>query len=114
MTKVREQLYEGMYILSAALSDEARGKAIDKLQAQIGEKGGEVKKVVDWGRRRLAYEMEGKREGHYFIFYFTSPTSAIDELWRDYHLNEDLIRWMTTTAEEVRETIEFKPLSIAQ
>ena len=114
MTKTREQLYEGMYILSAALSDEARGKAIDKLQAQIAEQGGEVKKVHDWGRRRLAYEIEGKREGHYFIFYFTCPTTAIDELWRDYHLNEDLVRWMTLTADEVRETIEFKPLGVAQ
>jgi small subunit ribosomal protein S6 len=114
MTKVREQLYEGMYILNAALSDEARGKAVEKLQNQITEKGGEIKKVLDWGRRRLAYDIDGKREGHYFIFYFQAPTQAIDELWREYHLNEDLIRWMTLTAEEVREAIVFKPLALAQ
>ncbi len=111
MTKTKEQLYEGMYILSATLSDDARTKAVDKLTAQIGEKGGEVKKVHDWGRRRLAYEIDDRREGHYYILYFSCPTSAINELWNEYQLNEDLVRFMTLEAEAVVEKIEFPSLA---
>lgn len=110
MTKQRDQLYEGMYILNAALSEDARGKAIGKLEAQIKEKGGEIHKTFDWGRRRLAYEIAGKREGHYFLLYFTASTQLIKELWKGYHLNEDLMRFMTVKAEEVPETLTFKSL----
>ncbi len=110
MTKNRSQLYEGMYILNAGLSEEARGKALDKLKEEISSNGGEIHKVHDWGRRRLAYEVEGKREGHYLLLYFTAPTACLKELWHGYHLNEDLLRFMTLQAENVPEEIKFKPL----
>jgi len=108
--KQKDQLYEGMYILSATLSDDARQKALDKITSGISERGGTVNKIHDQGRKKMAYEINGKREGHYYVIYFTAPTSAISDLWRDYHLNEDLIRFVTLTAEEVLEKIEFKPL----
>lgn len=111
MKKAREQLYEGMYILNAALSEDARKKAIEKLEGEITDKGGEIQKVIDWGRKRLAYEVNGKREGHYFLLYFTAPTSSIKELWEGYHLNEDLMRFMTVQAEVVPESLTFKSLA---
>lgn len=109
--KERKHLYEGMYIVSATLSDDARQKVMDKLQEQIVEAGGEVKKIIDWGRRRLAYEIAGKREGYYYIVYFDVPTAAVNELWREYHLNEDLVRFATLRTESVPERIEFKALN---
>ncbi|MBS0622255.1 MAG: 30S ribosomal protein S6 [Verrucomicrobia bacterium] len=110
MTKKKEQLYEGMYILNAGLSEEAKGKALEKLKEQIVSHGGKVEKVHDWGRRRLAYEIGGKREGYYYILYFVAPTEAKKELFREYSLNEDLLRYMTLQVEEVVDEIKFKPL----
>lgn len=112
MKKERNGLYEGMYILSATLSDESRKKAFDKITDGITQKGGEIQKIHDQGRRKLCYEIKGKREGHYYVLYFTAPTQAIIELWKDYHLHEDLIRFMTMRVETVLETLEFKPLKI--
>lgn len=106
----KSNLYEGMYILSATLSDDARQKALDKIQAGITGKGGEILKIHAQGRKRLAYEIDGHREGHYFVMYFNSNPKAVEELWKEYHLNEDLIRFMTLRAEKVLEKIEFKPL----
>lgn len=108
--KFKKNLYEGMFIVSSTLSDEARQKALDRVQTSITERGGEIKKVHDRGRSRLAYEIEGHKEGHYFLLYFDLPPSEVNDLWKDYHLNEDLVRFMTLRAEEVMETIEFKPL----
>lgn len=110
MQKERKHLYEGMYVISASLSDDARNKALDKIQTGITQRGGEVVKIHDQGRRRLAYEIEGHREGHYYIIYFELPTSGIAELWQEYHLNEDLVRFITLRADKVLEKIEFKPL----
>ncbi|MDR3624335.1 MAG: 30S ribosomal protein S6 [Chlamydiales bacterium] len=105
-----EGLYEGMYILSATLSEDARQKALEKIKTGILSRGGEILKLHEQGRRRLAYEINGRREGFYFLLYFTVKSPAIAELWREYHLNEDLIRFMTLRTESVMEKIEFKPL----
>ncbi|MBA3722801.1 MAG: 30S ribosomal protein S6 [Parachlamydiaceae bacterium] len=106
----RQNLYEGMYVISATLSDDARHKALDKIQTGITNHGGEIKKLHEQGRRRLAYDINGHRDGYYYLIYFTAPTSAISELWHEYHLNEDLIRFITLTTEKVMDRIEFKPL----
>lgn len=110
MSHKNKNLYEGMYIISATLSDDARHKALDRIQKGITERGGEVVKIHDQGRRRLAYEIDGHREGHYFVVYFNVQPEAVEELWQEYHLNEDLVRFITLRADKVLEKIEFKPL----
>lgn len=112
--KQKVNLYEGMFIISATLSDDARHKALEKIQKEITERGGEILKVHDQGRRRLAYKIGGHREGYYFLIYFNAPTSAIAEMWREYRLNEDLIRFVTMRTEQVMEKVEFKPVEISQ
>lgn len=114
MAEKKQQLYEGMYVISAKLSDDARRKALEKIEKGITDRGGKIVKVHDQGRRRLAYEIDKHREGHYYVLYFTINTSAIAELWREYHLNEDLIRFITLSADKVMEKIEFKSIEIAQ
>ncbi|HSX04423.1 MAG TPA: 30S ribosomal protein S6 [Rhabdochlamydiaceae bacterium] len=110
--KERRHLYEGMYILSATLSEEARKKALDKITSSISSKKGEIDRVFEQGRRKMAYEINGRREGYYYIIYFSAPTSIVADLWKEYHLNEDLIRFVTMRAETVPENMEFKPLVI--
>ncbi len=110
MTKQRTHLYEGMYILSATLSDDARQKALEKVSHGISSRNGQVHKVFDQGRKKLAYEINGRREGYYYLIYFSVPTGLMNEIWREYHLNEDLIRFLTLRTENVPEKIEFKPV----
>ncbi len=110
MPKSRQHLYEGMYILSATLSEEARKKALDKIIAGISFHAGEIHKTFEQGRRKLAYEIDGRKEGFYYVLYFSASSTSMSEMWCEYHLNEDLIRFMTLRAETVPEKIEFKPL----
>lgn len=110
MAKQRKHLYEGMYILSASLSDDARQKALEKITTGITGRNGEIHKVFDQGRKKLAYEINGKREGHYFLLYFSTFTNHLTEMQREYHLHEDLIRFLTLRTDAVPEKIEFKQL----
>jgi len=114
MAKERTALYEGMYILSATLSEDSRKKAFDKILNGVTEKNGKVEKLFELGRKKLAYEIDGKREGYYYVLFFSAPTSIIQELWKEYHLHEDLIRFQTIRVEKVQETLEFPLLKIAQ
>ncbi len=110
MSKEKSHLYEGMYILSATLSDDARQKALEKITHGITSRAGVIEKTFDQGRRKLAYEINSKREGYYYILYFSISTKVMNDLWREYHLNEDLLRFLTLRTESVPEKLEFKTI----
>ena len=114
MNQMNKNLYEGMYIISATLSDDARNKALDKIQKGITSREGEVLKIHEQGRRRLAYEINGHREGYYYLIYFNLAPVGISELWQEYHLNEDLVRFITLRTEKVLDKVEFKALEEQQ
>ena len=114
MKEHKPNLYEGMYVISATLSDDARNKAFEKIKKGITDRGGEVLKIHDQGRRRLAYDIDKHREGYYYLIYFNVVPSAITELWQEYHLHEDLIRFITLRTDAVLEKIEFKTIEEQQ
>ena len=112
MKQVKTHLFEGMYVLRPTLSDDAREKALKKVTTMIESLGGKFEKTIDWGRRKMAYDIKGCREGHYLILYFSLPTDTIDELIRENHLHEDLLRYMHINIDQIPEgnEIVFKPL----
>ena len=110
MSKKQPNLYEGMYILSAQLNEDARVKAFEKIKSAIAGYGGEIMKIHDQGKRRLAYALGPHREGYYYLMYFTVQPEAITELWEQYRLNENLVRFLTIRADKVLEELKFKQL----
>ncbi|MCP5505696.1 MAG: 30S ribosomal protein S6 [Chlamydiales bacterium] len=110
MSKQELRLYEGMYILNASLSEDALKKALERITKTIEESGGEIHKIHEMGRKKLAYEIDGHKQGQYFLLYFSVNPTLLEEMWKEYHLNEDLIRYVTMRAEKVLEKIEHKPL----
>lgn len=112
MKALQKHLYEGMYIWRSTLSDDAREKAIQKVTSLIESLRGTKEKVITWGRKKLAYEVKGCRDGHYTLIYFSLPAQAADELIRENHLNEDLLRFAHIAIDEVpeKDEITFKPI----
>ena len=108
--KQQPMLYEGMYIINAHLTDDARNRAFDKIKNAITSRGGEILKIHDQGKRRLAYEIQKQKEGHYYLVYFKVEPEHVKELWHEYHHNEDLLRFITLRTETVLEELKFKQL----
>jgi len=104
-----KNLYEGIFILRTSLSDDAKEKALAKIKGVIAEGGGQVFKVIDWGRKKLAYPIKAAREGHFYVLYFDLLAKSLDEFIRENSLNEDLLRSMYVVVESVPEAdvIEF-------
>jgi len=110
MKSSKQHLYEGMYVIDATIGDQARTQAVERIKSEITKQGGEILKVHDWGRKRLAYEINGRKDGYYFIIYFQVNPASINELWREYHLDTTILRFITLQVDEVKEQISFKQI----
>ena len=84
--------YELIYIIDTAVEEEARKALIEKFNGIIAANGGEVVKVEEWGKRRLAYAIDYKTEGYYVYVAFNGASELPKELSRNLGINESVIR----------------------
>ncbi|BCA84485.1 30S ribosomal protein S6 [Enterococcus sp. MJM12] len=93
--------YEIMYIIRPNIDEEAKTALIERFDAILKDNGAEVVESKDWEKRRLAYEMNGFREGIYHIVKVTSPSdaAAINEFDRLAKINDGILRHMIVKEE---------------
>jgi small subunit ribosomal protein S6 len=86
------QKYEVLYIVKPDLNDADVQKIVDQYKAAVENQGGTVEKAGKWDKRRLAYEVEGFREGTYILMNFEAPAKVPAELSRLMRINDTVIR----------------------
>jgi small subunit ribosomal protein S6 len=94
--------YETLYIVDSTLTDEQISPIIDKYSNLITEQGGEVIAHAKWDKRRLAYEIKGKREGTYILMYFSGEPAVEKELDRVFRISDEVIRHIILRVEPER------------
>ena len=77
-------------------SDEEVAALLTQLGEQLKGLGGEVAKVDNWGKRRLAYDMRKQREGTYAVFEVSAEPAMVKEFERQLRLNENVLRFLST------------------
>jgi small subunit ribosomal protein S6 len=92
--------YECMYILDPGLADEQQEPIIDRFKNLVGDNGGTVEAVDKWERRRLAYEVKGKREGVYVVMNFSGEPSTEAELGRVLGISEGILRHLIVRTDQ--------------
>jgi small subunit ribosomal protein S6 len=90
MAKVKSR-YETIFILSPEMNEEAVAAAVAKFKALI-EQHGTLGEVDEWGKRRLAYEIDDHAEGYYTLINFESPPDFPAELDRIYRITDGVLR----------------------
>jgi len=109
--------YELMFIVDPDVSDDALEKVLTKFKDVITKNGGDVLKVDDYGVKSLAYKINKKPQGHYFLCLFNGPGGFIVELERNLRIDENIMRFVVTRLEEVidkddiKEEVEAKDVS---
>lgn len=91
--------YEGAFILLSNLEEEVRKAEIEKVNKIITERQGTIEKVNEWGQRRLAYEINKKRDGYYVFINFSSGADAVNEIDRICKISDNFVRHMITVEE---------------
>lgn len=84
--------YEAFYIVKPDLAEPDVQKIADRFKAVVVEKGGTVESAGKWDRRRLAYEIDGYREGNYVLMNFEADAQLPQELSRLMRISDDVIR----------------------
>ena len=92
--------YELMFILSPNLEEDAVNEQIAKFQEILTSRGGEIEKTEPMGKRRLAYEVDGIREGFYILSNFKCTVETAQELERILKINDQVIRYLLIRVEE--------------
>ena len=91
--------YEVMYVIDAALEDGARVELINRFSDLVKKNGGEVDRVDEWGKRRLAYAINYKTEGYYVLMYIKAPAELPRELERNLQISDSVLRYLVVRYE---------------
>jgi small subunit ribosomal protein S6 len=86
--------YETIFILDPGLDESQVKDEVAKIENLIAGMQGEVVGTEAGGKRKLAYEIDGKREGYYTMITFRSEPSSLGEIERAYKLNENVLRYI--------------------
>ena len=86
--------YELALVINAKIEDDARTDAIEKIQSLIEKFGGEITNVDEWGKKKLAYEIQKMREGYYYFIQFDASAECPAEIERRVRIMEPVMRYL--------------------
>ena len=92
--------YELAVVVNAQIDDEARTAVIDNCKALVEKFGGTITGVDDWGKKRLAYEIQKMNEGYYTFIHFDAEGSAIAEIEQRMRIMDNVIRYLCVKQNE--------------
>ena len=87
--------YETVFIVTPVLSDAQVKEVADKFQGVITENGGQIVNMENWGLKKLAYPIQKKTTGFYFLVEFEGEGTLINKLETGYRRDERIIRFLT-------------------
>ncbi len=105
-------------VVSPEVGDEGFPGTIDRVSKFIQDRGGEIKEVDPWGRRRLAYPINRFTDAYYAVTHFSLDPASIRPLEGSLDLAEDVIRHLVVRVEEAKKTpepaeVEVAPVEVA-
>jgi len=84
--------YEAFYIVKPDLNDSEVQKIADHFKGVVESHNGTVEKAAKWDKRKLAYEINGFKEGNYILMNFEAPANLPAELGRLMRISDDVVR----------------------
>lgn len=91
--------YESLYVINAELTEEETKSVVEKFAKVITDNGGEIEKIDEWGKRRLAYPINYQTEGYYVLVLFSAEGAVPAELQRNLKNDERIMRYVVERRE---------------
>lgn len=91
--------YELCVVLNAKIEDDDRAAIIERIKNYVDRFGGTVTDVDEWGKKRLAYEIQKMREGFYYFVHFDAEPTAPIEIENRVRIMDNVLRYLCVKAE---------------
>ena len=92
--------YELALVVSAKIEDDARTATVEKAKEYITRAGGTVTEVEDWGKKKLAYEIQKMSEGFYYFIQFDAAAEVPAELEQSVRIMDNVLRFLCVRKDE--------------
>lgn len=86
--------YELVLVVNAKIEDEARVAVVDKAKAYVERFDGTITEVEDWGKKKLAYEIQHMKEGFYYFIQFEAEATCPAELEKRVRIMDNVLRYL--------------------
>ena len=100
--------YELMYILDPSLDEDTSKALVGKVEDLMSKEKIEVEDTEPWGKRRLAYKIQGHWEGNYILSHLKAAPEAISEMERRLRVTDGILRFLTVRIDEQEAKLERK------
>lgn len=91
--------YELTVVVNAKIEDDVRVATVEKVKEYVARYGGTVTNVDEWGKKRLAYEIQKMKEGFYYFIHFESETTTPAEIEQRIRIMDGVIRYLCVKQE---------------
>lgn len=92
--------YELALVVNAKVEDEVRNATVEKAKEYIARFGGTVTNVDEWGKKRLAYEIQKMREGYYYFIQFDAEADCPGQLENSVRIMDNVLRFLCVRQDE--------------
>ena len=100
--------YEFTFVVQPEISEEGLEGLCQKLESVLERTGATRLFYEDWGRRRLAYDIQKFQKGHYLVLHYLDGGGAVSEIERTARLEDSVLRYLTVLADEDVSDIEAR------
>lgn len=92
--------YELAVVVSAKIEDDERAEVVNKVKALIERFGGQITNVDEWGKKRLAYDIQKMKEAFYYFVQFDADSTAPAEIESRIRIMDNVIRYLCVKQSE--------------
>lgn len=92
--------YELALIVNAKIEDDARAEVVEKAKGYITRFGGTISEVEEWGKKKLAYEIQKMSEGFYYFIQFEAESEAPAQIEENVRIMENVLRFLCVRKDE--------------
>ena len=92
--------YELALVVNAKIEDEVRTATVEKAKEYITRAGGTVTDVDDWGKKKLAYEIQKMSEAYYYFIHFDAEGTAPAEVENNVRIMDNVLRFLVVRVDE--------------
>ena len=92
--------YELALVVNAKIEDDARAAVVEKAKEYIARAEGTVTEVEEWGKKKLAYEIQKMSDGFYYFIQFDAPATAPAQIEHKVRIMDNVLRFLCVRKDE--------------